>query len=321
LFLSQLVFSQKRDLLPDSLVLCWGDSSVIELRDLPETNFLITWTTPQGIVTNTKRLNAQRQGNYSVLVTTPGGGKQFLDTCFVRIAYKVKPLLRDTAICRGRSLTLDARHSGLRYQWSTGETTQRIQIDSPGRYWVRIRNGACVTVDSVRVRQLPGMVVTVPSELTFCANEEKKAIIARGSSNTRYYWSTGVSTSTTQINKEGTYWLRSETGLCGKQVDTIKVRFKMCECEMIIPNSFSPNEDNKNDYFSPQSTCEYSYYFISISDRWGNSVYSSTNPNGRWDGRFKGNLCPEDIYLYRIESTEKGGEKKLVRTGKVSLFR
>jgi len=319
--LSQILLSQKRNLLPDSLSLCWGDSTVIEIRDLPETNYLITWTTPQGIVTNTRRLNVQKPGLYYVQVTAPGGGKQFYDTCVVRISYRLKPLMGDTAICRGRSLTLDARHSGMAYLWNTGETTQKIRIESPGRYWVRIRNGACSMADSVRVRLLPGFTVSVPSELVFCANEDKKIITAKGGANTRYAWNTGATTPTVQVLKEGIYWLRSETGLCGKQIDTIRVKIKTCECEMFIPNSFSPNEDNRNDYFHPQCTCEYSYFYLSISDRWGNSVYTSTNINGKWDGRFKGNLCPEDIYVYRIESTEKGSDRKSVRTGKISLFR
>lgn len=90
---------------------------------------------------------------------------------------------------------------------------------------------------------------------------------------------------------------------------------------MIIPNSFTPNEDNRNDYFFPVLQCDYSYFNLTITDRWGNTVYSSNNTNGKWDGRFKGNLCPEDIYIYRIESTEKGTDKKLVRNGHISLFR
>lgn len=321
LLISHVLCSQNRDLLPDSLIICWGDSSVLELRNLPETNVLITWTTPQGIVTNTRRLNAQRQGKYFVTVSLSGSKKPFSDSCLLKISYRVKALQEDTVICRGRSLMLDARYAGLRYLWSTGETTQRIQIESGGRYWVRIQSGTCLTVDSVKVRQLPGLAVSVPTDLNFCANDERKLIVAKGSANTRYLWNTGATTNSIQVNREGTYWVRSETGICGKQVDSVKVRIKMCECEMLIPSSFSPNEDNRNDYFYPQSTCEYSYFFLTISDRWGNNVHTSSNPNGRWDGRFKGNLCPEDIYVYRIESTEKGSDKKLVRTGKLSLFR
>ena len=90
---------------------------------------------------------------------------------------------------------------------------------------------------------------------------------------------------------------------------------------MMVPNSFTPNEDNRNDFFFPVMQCEYSYYTITITDRWTNTVFSSNNINAKWDGRFKGNLCPEDIYVYKIESIEKGSEKRLVRNGHISLFR
>jgi gliding motility-associated-like protein len=230
-------------------------------------------------------------------------------------------MIRDTAMCKGKPLVLDAKYTGLKYQWSTGENTQRITIENPGRYWVKIKNGTCVTVDSVKVRALPGVAVTVPTDLVFCANEEHKIIFAKSTGKARFLWNTGAVTPSLQVTKEGTYWLRSESGLCGKQVDSIHVKIKMCECEMVIPGSFSPNEDGRNDYFFPVSTCEYSYFYITIADRWGNTVYISNSLSAKWDGRFKGNLCPEDIYVYRIESTERGADKKVVRTGKISLFR
>lgn len=294
---------------------------MIEIRQTLDANSFITWNTPQGIVTNTRKINVQKDGKYFVSVSSANSTKVVKDSCFVRISYRLKPLIKDTTICKGRSISLDARYSGLKYQWSTGENTQKIRIENAGKYWVKIRNGSCVTVDSVRVRALPGLSVVVPNEITFCANEEKKIVIAKGPSNVRYSWNTGATTASVQINKEGVYWLRSESPQCGKVLDTVKVKIKMCECEMIIPNSFSPNEDNRNDYFLPVSTCEYSYYNITITDRWGNTVFSSNNIAAKWDGRFKGNLCPEDIYLYHIESTEKNGDKKLVRNGKISLFR
>lgn len=321
LLVFQIAIGQKRDLLPDSLSFCWGDSAYVELKDVIDKNFFISWSTPQGIVTNTKRISAQKQGKYFVKVTSSVTGHVVTDSCFVRMAYRLKPLMRDTAICRGRTLVLDSRYPGMRYLWNTGETTQRITIESAGRYWVKIKNGTCTSVDTVKVRQLPGLSVSVPSEVMFCANDDNKMVVARGAANTRYLWNTGANTASIQVQKEGIYWLKSDNGLCGKQIDTVKVKIKMCECEMVIPASFSPNEDNRNDYFFPVSSCDYSYYYITIADRWGNTVYSSTNINGKWDGRFKGNLCPEDIYFYRIETTEKGGVKKQVRNGKISLFR
>jgi gliding motility-associated-like protein len=60
---------------------------------------------------------------------------------------------------------------------------------------------------------------------------------------------------------------------------------------------------------------------MTITDKWGNIVFFTNSVNGKWDGRFKGNLCPEETYIYRIESIEKGSDKKQPRTGHVLLFR
>ncbi|MGE0566753.1 MAG: T9SS type B sorting domain-containing protein [Bacteroidia bacterium] len=89
----------------------------------------------------------------------------------------------------------------------------------------------------------------------------------------------------------------------------------------MVPNSFTPNEDNKNDNFFPVLQCEYTYYSFTVFDKWGNQIYSTNSTNGKWDGRYKGHLCDEDIYVYKIETKEKGSEKKTLRSGKVSLIR
>jgi gliding motility-associated-like protein len=314
--------AQKQNLLPDSLSFCAGDSAYVEVKPSLENNSIISWSTPQGIITNTRRISAVRPGKYFVTVTNPlDGSLPTTDSCIVRISTKIKAFLRDTVLCKGKSLVLDAKNQGLRFQWNTGETTQRITIENAGRYWVRIRNGSCVTVDTVIVKSISGPGVYIANESTFCLNDDHKVLTLKSSPGTRILWNTGAITPTIQVQKEGTYWVRSESKNCGAQVDSIKVKLKVCECEMIIPNSFTPNEDNRNDYFFPVTQCDYSYFNMSITDRWGNTVYNSNNINGKWDGRFKGNLCPEDIYIYRIESTERGGDKKQVRNGQISLFR
>ena len=101
----------------------------------------------------------------------------------------------------------------------------------------------------------------------------------------------------------------------------MRVKLKACDCEIIVPNSFTPNEDGRNDYFFPVLSCDYSYYLFTVFDRWENIVFTSNNINAKWDGRFKGNLCPDDIYVYHIETIEKNTGKKEPRDGKISLFR
>ena len=314
-------FSQKHRLLRDSVGFCQGDSAFVEIRLPLDNTTSITWTTPSGIITNTKKIRAKRAGKYYVKLTSPQFSAAILDSCVVTIYTKPKLNLRDTIICKGRAITLDAKNPGIQYLWNTFETTQKIRINNPGRYWVAMINGSCNTVDTVYIKLVQGSGVTVNPEATFCVNDENRIISIRANPGTKIQWSTGATSPSIYAIKEGTYWVKTEINNCGVQVDTIKVKLKVCECEMMIPNSFTPNEDNRNDYFFPVVQCEYSHYMMTITDRWGNTVFSTNNINMRWDGRFKGNLCPEDIYIYKIESTEKGSDKKLVRNGHISLFR
>src|SRR5436190_9196676 len=316
-----IVFAQKISLLPDSLSFCTGDSASVEIRQQLENNAIISWITPQGIITNTKKVNAFREGRYMVKVTSQQSRTVMTDSTYVSFHSRPKKTLRDTVICKGKSVTIDARQSGLRYLWNTGETTQRISVENPGRYWAKLIDGPCTTVDTLQVRLIPGSGTALNTDYLFCLNEEHKILSVRVNPGTKILWNTGAVTPTVQATKEGTYWVRTESAICGAQVDSVHVKLKVCECEMIIPNSFTPNEDNRNDYFFPVLQCEYSYFNLNITDRWGNTVYNSNNPSAKWDGRYKGNLCPEDIYIYRIESTERSSKKEQVRNGTISLFR
>ena len=103
--------------------------------------------------------------------------------------------------------------------------------------------------------------------------------------------------------------------------DSVVIKYKNCDCDVYIPNSFTPNDDDRNDVFSPIFQCEYNYFSLTIFDRWGNTVYTSTNINAKWDGKFKGNPCPDDVYVYRLEAIQRGNDKKLVRNVHIYLFR
>lgn len=66
----------------------------------------------------------------------------------------------------------------------------------------------------------------------------------------------------------------------------------------IIPNIFSPNNDNQNDYidFSNLNLVE---EIVDIYNRWGTKVFQSSANVTKWDGRdLKGNDCAEGVYYY-----------------------
>ena len=62
----------------------------------------------------------------------------------------------DTVICPDEVLTLDPGSGGASYAWSTGETSQTIDVDTTGYYWVAVTypNG-CTLYGGLRVDEYP----------------------------------------------------------------------------------------------------------------------------------------------------------------------
>lgn len=73
---------------------------------------------------------------------------------------------------------------------------------------------------------------------------------------------------------------------------------------IFIPNSFTPNGDNINDYFEIRGVSVLQYE-LSIFDKWGRMVFKSTDINQSWDGRFKGNPVPSGVYTYFLNLVYK----------------
>ena len=90
-----------------------------------------------------------------------------------------------------------------------------------------------------------------------------------------------------------------------------------------MPNAFSPNHDNFNDVFKPvtQRTSLNPYSF-SVYNRWGQQLFSTTNPSEGWDGTYQGKDCEAGTYTYLVEyPQDKNGAEMVQRRGVVKLVR
>lgn len=69
-----------------------------------------------------------------------------------------------------------------------------------------------------------------------------------------------------------------------------------------VPNAFTPNGDERNNFFGGEGTLYYKDYDLKVFNRWGQLVFHSTSPLDKWDGTFNGEACPIGAYtyLYRI---------------------
>ena len=105
--------------------------------------------------------------------------------------------------------------------------------------------------------------------------------------------------------------------------DSIIIPLKVNEISTLyVPNAFTPDGNSLNDVFAPSGIQVYDYRMM-IFDRWGEKIFESSVPNEGWDGKYRGTLCKEGVYVYKIEFKAINGEiKRQVqnRVGHVTLL-
>lgn len=89
-----------------------------------------------------------------------------------------------------------------------------------------------------------------------------------------------------------------------------------------VPNTFTPDRDNKNDIFRPSlyGVEPESYRFL-VFNRWGQLIFETRNTDIGWDGTYLGLKSKTDTYVWKVEV--KGGHSRGAKTliGHVNLLR
>ncbi|MCB0642856.1 MAG: gliding motility-associated C-terminal domain-containing protein, partial [Phaeodactylibacter sp.] len=109
------------------------------------------------------------------------------------------------------------------------------------------------------------------------------------------------------------------TNDCGDSETTCITLIKECN-QREIPNIFTPNGDDVNDYFKVLKGSGVTVIGFQVYSRWGQLVYDNQNGDAGWDGRYNGEPMPTDVYAYIITMTLSDGEV-VVAKGEVSLVR
>jgi gliding motility-associated-like protein len=94
----------------------------------------------------------------------------------------------------------------------------------------------------------------------------------------------------------------------------------------VLPNVFTPNNDGKNDVFTPQ----YCGLFVAkvetvIYNRWGNKVFETLDKQINWNGStVSGQPLPSALYYYEVRVVFAGldpNSPPIILKGWVQLFR
>ncbi|HEX4958013.1 MAG TPA: LamG-like jellyroll fold domain-containing protein [Lacibacter sp.] len=86
-----------------------------------------------------------------------------------------------------------------------------------------------------------------------------------------------------------------------------------------LPNAFTPNNDGLNDCFGIKNWGLITEFKLTVYNRWGEEVFSTTNPSKCWDGTYKGLQQNPGNYVYYIKAVSLCGTVE--RKGNLALIR
>ncbi len=106
-------------------------------------------------------------------------------------------------------------------------------------------------------------------------------------------------------------------------VDSFSLKRIYDSCTVSFPNVFTPNGDDLNADFGMEYDCFIKDYQLKIFNRWGQQIFSSFDPEYRWDGTYLGSPQPPEVYTYYCiyttifeeerKSHQKGGNVTILR--------
>ncbi|MCB9163589.1 MAG: PKD domain-containing protein [Flavobacteriales bacterium] len=87
-----------------------------------------------------------------------------------------------------------------------------------------------------------------------------------------------------------------------------------------VPNSFTPNGDGNNETFHPVVRPHDYLMSWTILDRWGEKIFTTTDPMKTWDGTYDGKPCKNDLYVWQAIVMDKYGKAEHY-SGHVTIVR
>lgn len=174
-------------------------------------------------------------GTYWVRVTDANGCSNSSDTVSISVFPSTLPIITlsgPTTFCEGGSVTLTAPAGFSAYLWSTGQTTQSIQVTKSGTYTVTIADGNGCTGTSteidVFVNPKPAPVLTLIGSTNICNGDTVEVRAPAGYVSYTWTSTTGATYPATRSIKVTTsdtvYCTVVDLNGCSGVSDTVKVK-------------------------------------------------------------------------------------------------
>ncbi len=136
----------------------------------------------------------------------------------IKVSYKENvaalSLGRDTTLCQGQTLVLNATTAGaLGYRWQDGSTAPSYTVTGPGEYKVEVNAGLCQAVrGSIRVGYKDLPAPQLGADTTLCPGQELLLSVSRADASVQ--WQDGSSGGNYLVSRPGKYKVTVSNGAC-----------------------------------------------------------------------------------------------------------
>ncbi|CAN5121129.1 hypothetical protein BH09BAC2_BH09BAC2_18200 [soil metagenome] len=267
-----------------------------------------------GAQVSISNIQPSQAGKYYVTVTDAQGCSA-LDSTTVSInnSPTASVAVREAMVCAGESVTLGAS-GGRKYIWSPSTTLSATDINNPialptstTNYRVVVFNSLnCTDTAYTNIIVLEAPVVNAGPDLYILPGTSITLKPSVSGSDLSFVWnpatfldnSTIKNPTVTGLQDTITYTLTVNNITGCKATDDVKITVIK---QIIIPNTFTPNNDGVNDKWMIGGLESYYTAKVKVFNRYGQVVFESIGYSNPWDGSIKGKGLPIGTYYYIVE--------------------
>lgn len=299
------------------------------------------WTASSGTLSNPNIVNPIAT---PTAVSTTYRLRATIGSCFAddevvinTVPYPVANAGAPQVICYNTSAQLSGSHDGQTFSWSPTTYLNNPTILNPIATPPRTTAYVLTVFDNAGCPK-PGrdtVVITVQPKIKAFAGNDTTVVVGQplqfnGTGGVSYVWSPSTGLNNPNIfNPIGVYNSSNDTvrykmitrdaaGCADSAYVTIRV-FKT-KPTIFVPTAFTPNNDGLNDTIYPIAVGIQRINYFSIYNRWGQLVFTTTINKKGWDGRIKGELQNNGVFVWMVSAEDYLGNPIFLK-GTVTLIR
>jgi gliding motility-associated-like protein len=270
--------------------------------------------------------SAVTQGTYYIKGTSSAGCFSIATVVVASLPAPKANAGADTVLCSGNNLQLKGT-GGITYAWTpttylSNPAIANPTVYNPGSgsivYHLKVTDAAgCQSLvdDDIKISFTSSAKIAISGDTLVAMNQhvQLNAVDVNNSGFTNYLWSPAyglnnpfIADPVAVLDKDITYTLHA--GTADHCMDDAVIKIKVFRGpEIYVPNSFTPNGDGLNDVLKPIPVGLKEFHYFNVFNRFGQLLFSTTNPLTGWDGKIQGKLENSGTFVWIGEGVDFKG--------------